>query len=173
MNIRNANGLFMTMAICAVISFAQSPASQPQVLVTGTVTSLDEEDHRIKVQSSVVSKVLGETSDVQQLTVGNMSSNGYGSVTGAKTLPRKGYVYTIKFTDAVKVLKGTVAARLADIKAGVRVEVIGTVVKHEPQTMIDSYKVVDGKLVMNTVKSTQTATASTITILTDRPNGGK
>jgi hypothetical protein len=70
------------------------------------------------------------------------------------------------------VLKGTVAARLADTKAGVTVEVTGTVVKHEPQTMIDSYKVVDGKLVMNTVKSTQTATASTITILADR-NGGR
>ncbi len=149
-----------------------APASQPQVLVTGTVTELDENDHQIKVQSSVVSKVLGETSDVQQLTVGNMSSNGQGSVTGAKTLPRKGYVYTINFTEAVKVLKGPVAVRLADIKEGVTVEVIGTVVKHEPQRMIDSYKVVDGKLVMNTVMSTQTATASTITILTDR-NGGK
>jgi hypothetical protein len=146
--------------------------SQPQVLVTGRVASLDEKDHQIKVQSSVVSKALGETSDVQQLTVGNVSSNGYGSVTGAKTLPRKGYVYTINFADAGRVLKGTVAARLADIKEGVTVEVIGTVVKHEPKTMIDSYKVVDGKLVMNTVRVTQTATASTITILTDR-NGGK
>ena len=101
-----------------------------------------------------------------------MSSNGQGSVTGAKTLPRKEYVYTINFTDAVKVLKGTVTATLADVKAGATVEVLGTVVKHEPKRMIDDYKVVDGKLVMNTVISTQTATASTITILTDR-NGGK
>ena len=100
-----------------------------------------------------------------------MSSNSQGSVTRAKTLPRKGYVYTINFTDAVKVLKGTVATRLADIKEGVTVEVIGTVVKHEPQRMIDSYKVVDGKLVMNTIISTQTATASTITILTDGKGG--
>jgi hypothetical protein len=158
------------MAICAAIGFAQSPASQPQVLVTGTVTSLDESSHQIKVQSSVVSKVLGVSSDVQQLTVGNMSSNGHGSVTGAKTIPRKGYVYTINFTNAVKVLKGADAAGLADLKAGVTVEVTGTVVKHEPKTMIDDYKVVDGKLVMNTVTVTQTATASSIKIVAD---GGK
>jgi len=44
------------------------------------------------------------------------------------------------------------------------------VVKHEPKTMIDDYKVVDGKLVMNTVTVTQTATASSIKIVAD---GGK
>jgi hypothetical protein len=46
-------------------------ASQTQVLVTGTVAELDENDHQISVQSSVVSKVPGETSDVQHLTVGD------------------------------------------------------------------------------------------------------
>ncbi len=83
---RLTKGLFIvlfaltTSALASAQATAQSakkdtaaPASQPQVLVTGTVTELDESDHQIKVQSGVVSKVLGEASDVQQLAVGNMS----------------------------------------------------------------------------------------------------
>jgi hypothetical protein len=95
-----------------------------------------------------------------------MNSTGNGTVTGAKTIPRKEYVYTLTFTDVVKVLKGSTDAKLADVTAGVRVEITGTIEKHEPQTMIDSYNVVNGQLVMNTVRSTQTQTATSIKILT-------
>jgi hypothetical protein len=126
--------------------------------------TVDKKKHRIKIQTSTPSKIL-ETSEVVQLTVA-MNSTGNGKVTGAKTIPRKEYVYTLTFTDDVKVLKDSADANLADVVAGERVEITGTIEKHEPKTLIDSYNVVDGKLVMKTVTSTQTQTATSIKILT-------
>jgi hypothetical protein len=121
-------------------------------------------DRQIKIQTSAPSKIL-ESSEVHQLTA-TMNSTGNGAVTGAKTIPRKEYVYTLTFTDAAKVLKGSNDAKLADVTVEMRVEITGTIEKHEPQMLIDSYNVVNGKLVMNTVRSTQTQTATSIKILT-------
>jgi hypothetical protein len=174
-NVRNVKYTATTTALCiwflttAFFCLAQSPTSQPQVpanppvLVTGTVKSIDMEKHKIKVQTVTPSKVL-ETSEVHQITAA-MNSTGNGTVTGAKTIPQKEYVYSLIFTDDVKVLKGSSDATLADVKAGARVEITGTIEKHEPQTLIDSYDVVNGKLVLNTVRSTQTQTATSIRIL--------
>jgi hypothetical protein len=174
-DVRSAKCLAITTALCiwfsaatAVSCPAQSPAPQPQVLITGMVKSFEKpfslKNYQIKVQTGTASKIL-ETAEVLQMTVA-MNSTGSGNVTGAKTLPRKEYVYTLYLADDVKVLKGGVEANLADVKAGVRVEITGTVEKHEPQTLIDSYNVVNGRVVMNTVRSTQTQTATSIKILT-------
>jgi hypothetical protein len=140
-------------------------AEPERPLVSGVIVRIDSDGPRIVVRSASPSKALGPGKDIQQMTVGNMSSTGNGSVTASKAIRRKGHVYLLNVAANVNILQGKEHRKFSSLVVGSRVQVLGTVTDASGTAQIDSYKVVNGQLVINTVPTTKTGTATTILIL--------
>jgi len=148
------------LGLLALPITALADAERP--LVNGVIVRIDSSDRRIVVRSMIPSKVLGPGKDIQQMSVGNMSSTGNGTITSSKAIKRKGHVYLLNVATDVNILRGKEIRKFGDLTVGLQVQVLGTVRDESGTMQIDSYKVVNGQLVLNTVPTSRTGTATTI-----------